>query len=178
MTRFARFAGFMLLAIMLLTIGAPAARSAAKITTPEGLIGRPSPVFNMKTVDGKQLGLRDHPGYVYLLDFWTISCPSCKAVPPVFQQVHNDYADKAVRVVGVNPADTAAAIKRNVASGGFTYYQVADQGGTLSDLFKVYATPTIIVIDRKGVVRDVLVGVGGNWATRLTDLVAKLVAEG
>ncbi|OPZ64507.1 MAG: Thiol-disulfide oxidoreductase ResA [Firmicutes bacterium ADurb.Bin506] len=177
MTRFAKLTGVVLLALLLAVAGAPIGQSAMKISTPEALIGRNSPIFNMKTVDGKQYGLRDEPGYVYVLEFWTISCASCKAVPPVFQQIHTEYAAKGVRAVGVNIADTPAAIKRNVQTGGYTFDQVADQSGTVTNLFKIYATPTIIVIDRKGVVRDVMIGLGVNWSTRLTNLVATLVAE-
>lgn len=177
MARFAKLAGVIALALVIATAGAPTGQSAVKISTPEALIGRNSPVFTMKTIDGKQLGLKDEPRYVYLLDFWTIACPSCKAVPPVFEQIHKQYAAQGVRVVGVNLADTAAAIKKNVESGGYTYFQVADQSNTVAGLFKIYATPTIVVIDKKGIVRDVMVGVSGNWSSRLSDLVAKLVAE-
>lgn len=142
----------------------------------EQLAGGMAPDFQLKTIDGKQIALRDQPRYVYVLDFWTISCPPCHSVSPVLQNIHKKYGFHGVRVVGVNLADSAAAIKKYMDGNSYTYIQTTDRG-TVANAFSIYATPTLIVIDRKGVVRDVIVGLVSGWDDRLESTVKTLAGE-
>lgn len=153
--------------------------AAAKITTPEGFISHNAPGLTLKTIDGKQLGLKDSPGYVHVLYFWTVACPPCKAVGPVMDSIHKSLSSMGVRVIGVNPADTAASIKRYAETNGYSYLQVADTSGAVARALKVYATPTLVVIDRRGVVREAKVGVveGSSWDVDFCALVKKLAEE-
>jgi peroxiredoxin len=166
------------LVLMLGLIFAANADAALRINTPEGFVGRNSPVFTLNTTGGDTYGLRDKPGYVYVLEFWSIACSACKIAEPVLEAVHNQYDSQGVRVVGVNIADTAAAIQQYVSRAGLTYAQVVDRIGNVTSLFKVYATPTIVVIDRKGIVRDVHVGLRAGWEQQLLGLVSQLAEEG
>ncbi len=142
----------------------------------EGLVGAPAPDFALKTIDGKQIALSDQPGHVYVLDFWSINCPPCHTLAPKLQSIHRSYGFHGVRVVGVNLADSAAAIKKYAESRGYTYMQTMDRGA-VATAFGIYATPTVVVIDRKGVVRDVMVGLARGWEGRLEDIVKTVAGE-
>jgi thiol-disulfide isomerase/thioredoxin len=147
-----------------------AARSA------EQLVGVGAPDFQLKTIDGKQIALRDQPRYVYVLDFWTISCPPCHSLAPELQSIHKKYGFHGVRVVGVNLADSSAAIKKYMENNGYTYIQTTDRGA-VANAYGVFATPTVVVIDRKGVVRDVMVGLAPGWESRLESTVKTVAGE-
>jgi thiol-disulfide isomerase/thioredoxin len=147
-----------------------AARSA------EQLVGAAAPDFKLKTIDGKQIALRDQPRYVYVLDFWTISCPPCHSLAPELQNIHKKYGFHGVRVVGVNLADSSAAIKKYMDSNGYAYIQTTDRGA-VANAYGIYATPTVVVIDRKGIVRDVMVGLGPGWESRLESIVKTVAGE-
>ena len=153
--------------------------AAAKITTPEGFVGNNAPGLTLKTIDGKQLGLKDSPGYVHVLYFWTVACPPCRTVAPVMDSIHKSLGPMGVRVIGVNPADTAESIKRYAQTNGYSFFQVADTSGAVARALKVYATPTLVVIDRRGVVREAKVGVveGSSWDGDFRNLVKKLAEE-
>ncbi|HNU95072.1 MAG TPA: TlpA disulfide reductase family protein, partial [Bacillota bacterium] len=127
-------------------------------------------------IDGKQIALRDQPRYVYVLDFWTISCPPCHSVAPVLQDIHKKYGFHGVRVVGVNLADSSAAIKKYSDGKGYAYIQTTDRGA-VANAYGIYATPTVIVIDRKGTVRDVMVGLSPGWESRLESIVKTVAGE-
>jgi thiol-disulfide isomerase/thioredoxin len=142
----------------------------------EEMVGAVAPDFQLKTIDGKQVALRDQPRYVYVLDFWTISCPPCRSVAPVLQDIHKKYGFHGVRVVGVNLADSSAAIKKYMENNGYTYIQTTDRGA-VANAYGIFATPTVVVIDRKGVVRDVMVGLGPGWESRLESIVKTVAGE-
>ena len=61
--------------------------------------------------------------------------------------------------MGVNLADSATAIKKYMEKNGYTYIQTTDRGA-VANAYGIFATPTVVVIDRKGIVRDVMVGLG------------------
>ena len=53
------------LVLMLGLIFAANADAALRINTPEGFVGRNSPVFTLNTTGGDTYGLRDKPGYAH-----------------------------------------------------------------------------------------------------------------
>jgi len=154
----------------------PGAERRAVAKSTEQLVGAVAPNFTLKTIDGKQIALRDQPRYVYVLDFWTVSCPPCHSVAPVLQDIHKKYGFHGVRVVGVNLADSSAAIKKYMENNGYTYIQTTDRGA-VANAYGVFATPTVVVIDRKGVVRDVMVGLAPGWESRLESTVKTVAGE-
>lgn len=163
-------------ATLLLWVLSPGSERRAAAKSTEQLVGAVAPNFTLKTIDGKQIALRDQPRYVYVLDFWTISCPPCHSVAPVLQDIHKKYGFHGVRVVGVNLADSTAAIKKYMDSNGYAYIQTTDRG-TVANAYGIYATPTVVVIDRKGIVRDVMVGLGPGWESRLESTVKTAAVE-
>ncbi len=142
----------------------------------EQLVGASAPDFQLKTIDGKQVALRDQPRYVYVLDFWTISCPPCHSLAPELQSIHKKYGFHGVRVVGVNLADSSAGIKKYMENNGYTYIQATDRG-TVANAYGIFATPTVVVIDRKGIVREVMVGLAPGWESRLESIVKTVAGE-
>jgi len=166
------------LAVVALLVWAlpPGAKRGAAAKSAEQLVGAVAPDFTLKTIDGKQIALRDQPRYVYVLDFWTISCPPCHSVAPVLQDIHKKYGFHGVRVVGVNLADSSAAIKKYSDGKGYAYIQTTDRGA-VANAYGIYATPTVIVIDRKGTVRDVMVGLSPGWESRLESIVKTVAGE-
>ena len=142
----------------------------------EPMVGAVAPDFQLKTIDGKQISLRDQPRYVYVLDFWTISCPPCHSLAPELQSIHKKYGFHGVRVMGVNLADSSAAIKKYMDKNGYTYIQTTDRGA-VANAYGIFATPTVVVIDRNGIVREVMIGLAPGWESRLESIVKTAAAE-
>jgi len=168
-------AGLAVVALLVWALPLGAKRGAAARSA-EQLVGAVAPDFTLKAIDGKQIALRDQPRYVYVLDFWTISCPPCHSLAPELQSIHKKYGFHGVRVVGVNLADSSAAIKKYMENNGYTYIQTTDRGA-VANAYGVFATPTVVVIDRKGVVRDVMVGLAPGWESRLESTVKTVAGE-
>jgi thiol-disulfide isomerase/thioredoxin len=129
------------------------------------LLGRPAPDFRLPLINGEGaeegdlLRMSDLRGQVVVLDFWATWCPPCRASIPVLARVATAVETRGVRVLGVDveslPPAVAGAAHRRL---GATFPSVQDAARQVAAAYHVDVLPTLVVIDRAGIVRGVLVG--------------------
>ena len=109
---------------------------------------------------GDRLTLAATRGKITVLDFWATWCGPCLASMPRLEKLARAHPD--VAVVTINLDDPVAA--RAVFDGhGYTMALVADDGDT-SQRYGVSSIPHTVIIDRGGVVREVVRGTGTDLA--------------
>lgn len=144
--------------------------------------GKPLPAFTMKRLDDSKLTNKDLAGKVAVIDFWATWCGPCKAAAPKLNAMHNDYASQGLLIIGANLAERNAARERvqtkdnaqayaNEHKYGYTFTYANDD---LGKEWKVPGYPTFFIVDRKGIVREVMVGFN---EARMKTLVSELLAE-
>ncbi len=115
-------------------------------------------------------------GRVVLLDFWATWCAPCRVVIPKLDDLQSRYGAQGLSVLGVSTEDTqdVALFARRMAM----HYGVAsDRHGQTSRTYGVVSLPTLVVIDKRGVVRDVSIGYDPTADVRLDAMVRSLLAE-
>lgn len=115
-------------------------------------------------------------GRVVLLDFWATWCAPCRVVIPKLDDMQSRYGAQGLSVLGVSTEDTqdVALFARRTAM----HYGVAsDRHGQTSRTYGVVSLPTLVVIDKRGVIRDVSVGYDPTADVRLDAMVRSLLAE-
>ncbi len=123
------------------------------------IVGKAAPDFGLQVVAGDPLDgrpwfqLSEMAGRVVVLDFWASWCEACRASTPMLNEVATKFRDEGVAFVGVNVEPVRAVQVREAhASFGAGFPSVGDVQGTVQRAFAVRVLPTIVVIDRGGVV--------------------------
>jgi peroxiredoxin len=139
------------------------------------LSGEPSPVV-LPDLAGRPVTLGDQRGRVVLLYFWATWCPYCtKEMPTSLQALHTEFRDQGLAILAINLAEPRAQVEAWVREHGLTFPVLLDGTGAVSSSYRVRATPTVILIDRRGQLLGRAVG-SREWDTEGRALIAALLA--
>ena len=126
-------------------------------------VGSPAPDVRLAYLDGGTQQLFELEGTPVVLNFWASTCAPCLTEMPAleeFSAAHLPGPDGTnpagvVRVVGVAVADPEAAARKMVERTGVQYRNAADPQAEIFRVFGGTSLPRTVVLDAKGVVRDV-----------------------
>lgn len=112
---------------------------------------------------GRTVSSEQYAGKVLVVNFWYAGCPPCRVEAPDLEALYTKYQADGVGFLGVNLYDaegTAASFEKDK---GVTYPSVLDRdtGSVLLAFTKSVppkATPTTLVIDKKGRVAARILG--------------------
>jgi thiol-disulfide isomerase/thioredoxin len=121
------------------------------------LMGQPAPsISELRTVQGAVVPswnrLRDR---VVVLEFWASWCVACRALAPTLNRWHEDLNPYGVDILGVTMDEFDEATRASKQLAFPTFY---DADGEVTSRYQGTALPTLIVVDKRGVVVDVMVG--------------------
>lgn len=91
-----------------------------------------------------------------VLTFWASWCAPCVAELPVKKDFFDRYGDQ-LRYIAINMTRSERsreAVQRFVAEKEMSYPVILDIDGTLTTMFAIRGTPTTVVVDGTGTVRD------------------------
>ena len=141
--------------------------------------GFTAPDFTLSLLDGGEITLSELQGKVVLVNFWTSWCPPCRKEMPAIESVYRGYKDLGLVVIGLNltAQDSKQAAASFVREVGVTFPIALDLDNSVGNLYRVTALPTSFFIDRKGVIRSVIVG-GPMSEALIQSKVEELLREG
>lgn len=131
--------------------------------------------------DGSKFDPETTKGKVTLLYFWASWCPICRQEIPVIEKHYQTYKDKGFVVLGVNFRDKEEKARELLTQvGPVTYPNGKISDDYRSDYPKLHGTPTWYLIDRKGIIRKVVIGqttITGGWLDGLKKELEAALAE-
>ena len=115
-------------------------------------------------------------GRVVLLDFWATWCGACRVLAPKLSAMQAKLGAQGLTVMGITNegADEAAIFAERT---GMKYAIGVDANAETSRAYSISALPTLFVIDKRGVVRDVAIGYDPAREEQIEKLVKQLLAE-
>lgn len=117
----------------------------------------PAPAFSLKALDGAVYqvgGKREKPLF---LNFWASWCNPCEEEAPELSRLYEKYKDKMdLYAVNVTGNDDMAAAKAFAERYKFGFPVLLDERLEAAELYRFQVIPTSFLIDRNGVVVDVI----------------------
>lgn len=122
--------------------------------------GFTAPDIKVDRLGGGQVSLSDLRGKVVLVNFWATWCPPCRAEMPAIEKVYQLFKPLGFEVLAINATNqdnetSAASYAKEL---GLTFPILLDRTGELSARYTVRGYPASFIIDRKGIIRSVIVG--------------------
>jgi peroxiredoxin len=138
--------------------------------------GSEAPDFALKSTAGENLRLSEYRGEVVLLSFFAAWCSDCRAQASALSELHERYRDAGLELLGVSLDQSMRQASDTAAALDVAYPVLHDAGGSVGRLYDIERMPVVVVIDRSGVVRDVLQGYR-RGATDYVERVQALLRE-
>jgi thiol-disulfide isomerase/thioredoxin len=109
---------------------------------------------------GHALRLSDYKGKVVILNFWATWCAPCRAEMPDLVKWQREYKSKGLQVIGVTyPLVELAEAREFIKSINVNYPVALGEEQTKAMFDKGETLPVTVVIDKKGMVREVIQGI-------------------
>ncbi|MCS7192379.1 MAG: TlpA family protein disulfide reductase [Armatimonadetes bacterium] len=138
--------------------------------------GKTIPSFQTTLLDGRKVVVQNDKGKlsvqikgskvnqnlafkVLVLKFWATWCRPCQITGQWLKKLHQTQNQKGVLILAVSiDEDGRASVEPFVKENKTPYLVALDPKAEVADQFKVEALPTIFVIDKKGTIVKVFVG--------------------
>lgn len=119
-----------------------------------------APALTLRDINGRQFRLSNYRGKVVLLNFWATWCPPCRTEIPDLIKWRRKHRNEGLRIFGITYPPEKLSEVRRFARDLKIDYPIAIGTKATKALFTASETlPLTVVIDRDGVVRDVIEGV-------------------
>lgn len=109
-----------------------------------------APEFSVKDLSGRTVTLASLKGQVVLLDFWATWCPPCRMSVPELEKLHEEYAGKPLKVVGISMDQETDRVPAFVKKARVTYLVALGVSSTVAQDYQVEGLPTFVLIDKEG----------------------------
>ena len=121
---------------------------------------KPAPKLELRDVEGRDLRLSDYKGKVVLLNFWATWCAPCRAEMPDLVKWQREYKSKGLKVIGVTyPPEVLTEVREFIKSIKVNYPVALGEEQTKAMFDSGENLPVTVVIDKKGMVREVIQGI-------------------
>ena len=157
---------WLVIALTILALGAgwtwlsraPSAGVSSGVVSPrEGFL---APDFTLKTLDGQTTSLSSQRGKVVVINLWASWCGPCRAEMPAIQKVYASEENRGLTVLAVNGTfqDSATNASAFAQQYGLSFPILLDADGRVSREYLLSALPSTYIVDRRGIIRAVVVG--------------------
>ena len=117
-----------------------------------------APEFEISTLQGQQVSLKQLAGRVVVMDFWATWCPPCRASVPELKELTKKYPAEKLILISVSADQDDGAWREFVAKKNMDWAQYRDADHKILNAFSIHSFPTYLVIDGDGIIKERMTG--------------------
>lgn len=136
-------------------------------------IGKESPDFTLKNLNGDEVSLSDYRGKIVLINFWSTECTWCEKEMPDLQKLDKENDDLVV--LAVNVMEKKETVEKYIEKGKYEFEVLLDEDGEVARTYLISGFPTSYFVDEDGIL---LGGVPGYMTHEQMDSILKSIKEG
>jgi peroxiredoxin len=140
-------------------------------------LGQPAPDFSTLDLSNSLVSLASYHGKkVVLLDFWATWCSPCRMEMVELQSLQDKFKDNGFEVLSLNQGEAADDVRRFIERKKYGFHVLLDSDGAASAKYGVRAIPTLVLVDKDGVIQWLQVGYerkGGELEQKIRSLTGK-----
>lgn len=119
-------------------------------------IGDTAPSISGNDIQGNYISLAQMKGKTVVVYFWTDSCcgENLKQLEPFYSR----NKDRGLEIIAINEMDPKEAVQSFASRHGLTFTLLSDEHSMVFKHYNVLGFPTVLILDRYGVVREKILG--------------------
>ena len=142
--------------------------------------GDRAPLFDARTLDGRQFALKEHLGKnVVLLNFWSVFCRDCISRIEALNKINDLFSQRSFELIGIAgdpPTDRMLSqVKKYAAK--MHYDVILDPELEVFDSYGVEIIPFAVLVDRDGTVVVAIQSLEPEPLKQISEAIDRLTKE-
>ena len=121
-------------------------------------VGNPAMPFELKSLEGKPVGLVSFRGKPLVVNFFASWCDPCRDEMPIINELASKAAKDGYSALGIAVEDTRAAVTEFAKETKLVFPIALDLNSTVKRAYRIFGPPATFFIDERGIIRDVVLG--------------------
>jgi cytochrome c biogenesis protein CcmG/thiol:disulfide interchange protein DsbE len=120
-------------------------------------VGNPAIPFELKSLEGKSVGLASFHGKPLVVNFFASWCDPCREEMPLINELSKGAKD-SFNVLGIAVEDSRAAVTEYARESRLAFPIALDLNSRVKRAYRIFGPPATFFIDGQGIIRDVVLG--------------------
>lgn len=115
--------------------------------------GERLPIDDLFDLEGNKIDLINTEKEYILLDFWASWCGPCLQQIPDLKALRDQFSENQMKIISISIDRDSVSFANAVKENNMNWEQRLDQNGLISTSLGVNSVPTVLMVDRNGVIK-------------------------